>query len=169
MPEITLRHEFDCDEDTYWEKTVFDAEFNRRLYLEVLKFPAYDLVEQKDDADKRTRRVRIDPPLGNLPGPVKKAIGDRLSYVEEGTFDKKTKHYKFKIAPSTMADKTKTFGEVYCEKLGDKKIVRIAKVTVEVKVFMVGGLVEDKIAGDLKHSYEEAAKFTRVFLKEKGL
>ncbi len=169
MAEITLRHEFDCDEDTYWEKCTFDADFNKRLYLEVLKFPGYDLVEQKDDDAKRTRKVRIDPPLGNLPGPVKKAIGDKFSYVEEGTFDKKTKRYTFKITPSTMGDKAKTFGELYCEKLGDKKIVRVAKVTVEVKVFMIGGMVEEKIMHDLKHSYEEAAKFTRVFLKEKGL
>jgi hypothetical protein len=169
MPEITLRHEFDCDEDTYWEKVTFDPEFNRRLYLEVLKFPSYELVEQKEDDAKRTRRVRIDPPLGNLPGPVKKAIGDKFSYVEEGTFDKKTKRYSFKVTPSTMADKTKNFGELYVEKLGDRKIVRIAKITVEVKVFMIGGMVEEKISSDLRHSYEEAARFTRTFLKEKGL
>jgi hypothetical protein len=169
MPEITLRHEFDCDEDTYWEKVTFDPEFNKRLYLEVLKFPSYELVEQKEDDAKLTRRVRIDPPLGNLPGPVKKAIGDKFSYVEEGAFDKKTKRYSFKVTPSTMADKTKNFGELYVEKLGDKKIVRIAKITVEVKVFMIGGMVEEKISSDLRHSYEEAAKFTRTFLKEKGL
>jgi hypothetical protein len=169
MPEITLRHEFDCDEETYWEKITFDPEFNRRLYLEVLRFPGYDLLEQKDDDDKRTRRVRIDPPLGNLPGPVKKAIGDKFSYVEEGTFDKTTRRYRFKITPSTMADKTKNFGELWVEKMGDKKIARVARVTVEVKVFMVGGMVEEKISHDLKHSYEEAAKFTREFLKEKGL
>jgi hypothetical protein len=169
MAEVTLRHEFDCDEDTYWEKTVFDPDFNKRLYLEVLKFPGYQLLEQKDDDAKRTRRVHIDPPLGNLPGPVKKVIGDKFSYIEEGTFDKKSKRYTFKITPSTLADKTKNSGELYVEKVGDKKIVRIAKVAVEVKVFMIGSLVEEKIMGDLKHSYDVAATFTREFLKEKGL
>ena len=169
MPEVTLRHEFECDEDTYWEKTLFDPAFNERLYIEVLKFPAYELLETHEDDAKKTRRVRIDPPLGNMPGPVKKAIGDRFSYIEEGTFDKKARTYAFKITPSTMGDKAKTFGELRCEKLGDRKLVRIAKVTVEVKFFMVGGMVEQKILGDLRQSYDAAATFTRAYLKEKGL
>jgi hypothetical protein len=169
MPEITLRHDFECDEDTYWHKIVFDRDFNRRLYLEALRFPAYELLEQKEDDQRLTRKVHIDPPLGNLPGPVKKVIGDRFSYVEEGTFDKKTRRYAFKVTPSTMADKSKNFGELYCEKLGDKRLVRVAKITVEVKVFMIGGMVEEKIMTDLRNSYDAAAKFTREFLKEKGL
>jgi hypothetical protein len=169
MPEITLRHEFDCDEDTYWEKVFFDPEFNRRLYLDALKFPAYKLIDLKDDGSRRTRVVHIDPPLGNLPPPMKKIVGDKLSYVEEGLFDRKTKRYSFRSTPSVMADKTKNSGELRCENLGEKKIARVARITVEVKVFMIGGMIEEKILGDLRHSYEEAAKFTRGYLKEKGL
>ena len=30
MPEVTLRHEMDCTEDTYWNKCIFDEEYNRR-------------------------------------------------------------------------------------------------------------------------------------------
>jgi Protein of unknown function (DUF2505) len=169
MPEVTLRHEFDCDEQTYWDRTTFDPVFNERLYRDVLKFPGYELLSLVDDENAKTRRVRIDPPLGNLPAAVKKAVGDRFSYVEEGRFDKKTGRYEFKIAPSAMRDKAKTFGELWCEKLGDKRVARIAHVTVEVKVFMVGGLVEEKILGDVRHSYEAAARFTREYLKELGL
>jgi hypothetical protein len=68
-----------------------------------------------------------------------------------------------------MADKTTVVGEIYTERLGDQRIARIAKVKVEVKVFMLGGLVEDKIIGDMKHSYEAAAAFTNGYVKEKGL
>jgi hypothetical protein len=169
MPDVTLRHEFDCDEETYWSLTTFDPAFNERLYRDVLKFPGYELLSQVDDDDAKTLRVRIDPPLGNMPAAVKKAVGDRFSYVEEGRFDKKTRRYTFKIVPSAMRDKARTFGELYCEKLGDKRLVRVAHVTVEVKVFMVGGLVEEKILGDVRHSYEAAAQFTREYLREKGL
>jgi Protein of unknown function (DUF2505) len=169
MPEITLRHEFECDEDTYWHKVTFDPDFNKRLYLSVLRFPGYELVDQKEDDQKLTRKVHIDPPLGNLPGAVKKAIGDKFSYLEEGTFDKKTRRYAFKITPSTMAEKTKNVGELYCEKVGEKRVARVAKITLEVKVFMIGGLIEEKIMGDLRTSYDSAARFTREFLKEKGL
>lgn len=169
MPDITLRHEIDTDEDTYWARCVFDATFNKQLYIDELKFPEWKLLDSKDDDAKIWRRVQVDPPVGNMPGAVKKVIGDKLSYVEEGTFDKASKRYTFKVTPSTLADKTKVAGEMWVEKLGDKKIARVTKIAVEVKVFMVGGLVEDRILSDLKTSYDKGTTFTNRFIKENAL
>jgi hypothetical protein len=168
MPEILLRHEMDCTEDTYWDKCIFDEEYNRRLFIDTLKFPGFTLLASTDDADKKTKKARIDPPVVGIPGPVKKAIGDRLSYVEDGVYDKKTRRYRCVITPSTFADKTKVSAELWCETLGEKRIARSVKVSVEVKVFMLGSMVEEKIMQDLKHSYEQAAIFTNAYCKEKG-
>ncbi|MFO0640128.1 MAG: DUF2505 family protein [Polyangiaceae bacterium] len=165
MAETTIVDEFECTEETYWTKCHFDPEYNRRLYLEQLKFPGWKLLETKTEGDKTTRRVHLDPPVGNLPGPVKKLIGDSFSYTEVGTYDKKTGRYTFTITPSTMADKTKTEGEIWCESIGEKKIKRYARIRVDVKIMMVGGLVEDKVMGDLKASYASAAPFTGAFVK----
>jgi hypothetical protein len=104
-----------------------------------------------------------------MPGPVKKVIGDRLIYVEEGTFDKKTKRYSFKVTPSTMADKTKVAGEMWVEAKGDKKITRVTKISVEVKVFMVGGMVEERILSDLRSSYDKGTVFTNGYIAQHGL
>jgi hypothetical protein len=169
MPEITIKNEINTDEDTYWKECVFNPPFNEKLYKEGLKFPEWKILDSKDDETKLTRRVQVDPPVGNLPAAVKKVIGDRLSYIEEGTFDKAKKKYSFKVIPSSMADKTKVVGEMWVEKLGDKKITRFTKISVEVKIFMVGGLVEDRILSDLRTSYEKGTAFTNDFLKEKGL
>jgi len=169
MPEITLRHEIDTDEDTYWARCVFDADFNKKLYIDALKFPEWKLVDSKDDDAKLWRKVQVDPPTGNMPAAVKKVLGDRLSYVEEGTFDKQTKRYVFKVTPSTLADKTKVAGEMWVEKLGDKKIARVTKMSVTVKVFMVGGMVEDRILSDLRSSYDKGTTFTNQYIKDNGL
>jgi hypothetical protein len=169
VPEIKLRHEIDTDEDTYWAKCVFDAGFNEKLYMSALHFPEWRLLDSKDDDAKIWRKVQVDPPTGDMPAAVKKVIGDRLSYVEEGTFDKKTKRYAFKVTPSTMAEKTKVAGEMWVEKLGDKKIARVTKISVEVKVFLVGGLVEDRILSDLRSSYDKGTTFTNQYIKENGL
>ena len=169
MPEVTLRHEIDTDEDTFWSKIVFNEEFNKKLYEGALKFPGWKLVDSKEDDSKIVRRVQVDPPVGDLPGPVKKVIGDRLAYTEEGTFDKKTKRYSFKVTPSTMADKTKVSGELWAEKIGDKKIRRMCRISVEVKVFMVGGMVEDRIMQDLRSSYDNSTAYTNQYIKENGL
>src|SRR5438045_458403 len=111
MPEITVKQEINTDEDTFWEKIVFDAAFNKTMYEGGLKFHCWKILEQKEDDKTLTRRVQVEPPTADLPGPLKKVIGDKLAYVEEGTFDKKTKRYSFKVKPSTLADKTKVSGE----------------------------------------------------------
>ena len=166
---VELKHDLECAGSTYWEKCILIEEFNRRLYGEILKFPKFELLEQKDEGDVVRRRVRIEPPLTGLPGPAKKVIGDRMSYTEVGTYDRKTGHYKFTVTPSTMPDRVRTEGEIWCEDRGDKKCTRIAKIRVEVKVFVVGKMIEDKIGGDLRKSYNAAAAFTNLYLREKNL
>ena len=169
MPEITLRHEIDTDEDTFWQ-LVFNEEFNKELYGKALKFPRWELLEMKEDDAKITRRVAVQPATKDLPAPVRKVLGgDALSYVEEGTFDKKTKRYTFKVVPSMMPDKTKVSGELWVEKLGEKKISRMCRMSVEVKIFMVGGMVEDRILKDLQVSYDESTPVTNAYIKSHSL
>lgn len=170
MPEITLRHEIDTDEDTFWSKIVLSEEFNKKLYEGALKFPGWTLLEQKEDDAKITRRVKVDPKADDLPGPLKKVMGDgKLSYVEEGTFDKKTKRYSFKVQSSLMPDKTKVSGELWAEKIGDKKIRRMCTIRVEVKVMLIGGMIEERVMGDLKKSYDDSTAATNAYIKEHGL
>jgi hypothetical protein len=168
MAEVTLRHEIETDEDTFWSKVVFDEAFNKALYVDHMKF-GWKLLDQRDEPDRITRRVNVEPPTGNLPAAVKKVIGDRLSYVEEGTFDKKTRRYAFKVTPSTLADKTKVSGEMWCEKAGEKKIARLCRISVEVKVFMVGSMVEERIVSDLRASYDRGTAFTNDYIRKNGL
>ncbi len=164
--EFTIRHDIPCAIDTYW-RCVWDEEYNKRLYLDVLKFRECTRLEQKETDAQITRRIKLNPPAQDLPGPVAKVLGD-LSWIEDGVFDKKTGIYKVKIITASMPDKTHIGGENWCESRGDAACVRIAKMSVEVKVFMVGGIVEKRIEADTKKSYEAAAKFTAEFVKEKA-
>jgi hypothetical protein len=167
MPEITCRHVLDCDEDTYWNDCIFNAEYNRTLYAGALKFPGYELLENSETEDARVKRARILPPVAALPSSLKKVVGDKLAYVEDGRFDKKTKRYTFHVTPSVLPDKTKTSGELFCEPAEAGKIARVARIRVDVKVFGLGGVIEDKILSDLRHSYEVAATFTNEWVKRK--
>jgi hypothetical protein len=168
MPEANIRHELACDEDTFWEKCFFDKEYCTRLFLTELKMKSFEILSQEDDGKTLHRKVKVDPPVEGVPAPVKKAIGDSFTYVEDGTFDRATKRFKMRVLPSAFGEKSTITGEIWCEKLGDKKVARCAKMSVSVKVFMIGGMIEDKIVTDLKASYEKAADFTNRFLREKG-
>ena len=167
MPEITIRHELDCDEETYW-KCVFSDVYNRKLYKDTLHFPGYELLDQKDDEQRIVRKVHVDPPMGSMPAAVKKVVGDKLSWIEEGTFTKATRRYEFTVVPSTMADKIKNRGTLWTEKLDGDRCVRLAKISVEVKIFMVGGVIEEKLIADLRTSYDAAARFTNEYVKTLG-
>lgn len=169
MSRLTLRHEYLCDEPTFWDECIFGLEFARRLYLEVLRFPGFELLAVTDEASRRTKKVRIDPPVGGLPSSVKRLLGDRFAYVEEGTLDKATGRYSYTVTPSLFADKSKTFGEVFCEPLGPRRFVRVAAISVDVRVLGIGGMLEAKILGDTKRSYETGFAFAREYLESKGL
>ena len=110
MPEIEIRHTLECDVDTYW-KCVFDDEYNRRLYMDVLKFRECKTLSNEDRGATKTRKLHLNPPPADLPAPVAKVVGD-LSWDEEGTFDTKTKRYRFKVKPASMPDKTTIENEI---------------------------------------------------------
>lgn len=168
MAEVVLRHEIFCTEEDYWNKCVWTREFNEGLYVKTLGFPRYEVQGETDGADARTRRTFIEPPVGALPGPLKKAIGDKLSYVEEAAFSKTKRIYEFKVIPSAFPEKTKVWGNLFCEKWNGKSFTRVSKINVEVKVFGIGGLVEDRIMDDLRRSYDAGEKFTNDFATAGG-
>jgi Protein of unknown function (DUF2505) len=167
MQDFVLRHEMNCDEETYWWKCVFDKDYNELLYKE-LRFPRYELLHYEDDGKVVRRKALVQPLLPPLPGPVKKVIGDGLAYTEEGTFDRAVGRYIFTATPNALGEKATTEGNMFVEKLGDKRIARVAKMHVEVRVFMVGGLIEDQIMNSMRASYEKAAAFTNAYVKDKG-
>jgi Protein of unknown function (DUF2505) len=170
MAEVTIRHEIDCSISDYWDKCVFDNDFNQKLYVERLHFHSFVPSESVDSPERRTKKCTMEPPLTGIPGPAKKVIGDALKYAEDGYLDKKTMRYQSAITPSTFADKTKVSAELWCEPspTGDaNKCVRFARVRVEVKVFVVGSMVEEKIMRDLHESYDAEAAFVGEWVRGK--
>jgi hypothetical protein len=163
------RHIFDTDVDTYWSKVFFEDEFQQRLYMEGLKFKQYELLSKKTEPDGTILRSVRTEPSSDAPAVVKKIIGDSIAYVENGTFDAKTKRWKYEIVTSKMADKVKIGGDFWVEAKGAKKIERIVKVNITVKVFAVGGAIESFIEKTTRESFDKAAAFTNAYIHEKGL
>lgn len=168
MPEVKLRHEIDTDEATYW-KLIADADFSQKLYVGHLGFPQWKLIEFHEDDDRITRRVSVEPPLGDLPSALKKLAGDRFGYTEEGTFDKKARRYTLRIVPSVMAEKARIGGTVYTESAGDKKTIRHCHISAQVKILVVGSLIEERLVTQLTSSYERGVAFMNAYIKEHHL
>lgn len=164
MAETTIRTELECSGQDYFEKCLFAEGYATKLFIDTLKFPGAKVLLLDRTGSIWKRRVHIDPPLAGLPGPVTKLIGDSFSYVEEGTYDPKAQRYTFTVTPSTAADKTKTTGESWVESTHGKTVL-CTRLRVEVKIFMVGGMVEEKIMKDFRASFDAAAPFINAFAK----
>jgi hypothetical protein len=169
MTTAKIQHDFDCGEAALWQVFFFDQEYNRRLYLETLKFPVWKVIEEKVTDATLERRVEVHPRMDNIPGPLQALVGDSFSYVEEGKLDRKTLRYTFRVIPSKLTDKTSITGEMYPQSLGEARCRRIIDVKVEIKIMLVGKVAEQKSIEDTQTNYDRAAVFTRTYLKEKGL
>ena len=64
----TIKHTIETDADTYMSKVLFDAELNRRMFLECLGFSVYRVLEERTEADgvihrKQTQKSLTFPEL----------------------------------------------------------------------------------------------------------
>lgn len=164
MGKFTLTHEINCDAETFW-KLFFDKTYNERLYREALGFPAYDILEQTETDTQIVRKVAGQPKM-NVPGPVMKLLGAGFRYTEDGTFDKKTQIWRWRLTPSTLADKLRQEGTMRLEPIGQGKVRRVAELINEAKVFGVGGLIESSAEKSLREGFDQSAVFTNQYVKQ---
>jgi hypothetical protein len=168
MPSFRLEHEFPCSEDCYWERVFFDEEYNRRLFYDELHFPEWRELEKKDEGPRVLRHVRALPPIGDLPGALKAVVGDGVGYEERGIYDRSTRSYDAKVQPNRLADKVTVAVMMKTERVDEHRCKRLVTGTVTARIPFVGGILEQRMIGDLTRSYVKNADFTKRFLAEKG-
>jgi hypothetical protein len=158
MPTFTITHDIDCDEDTFWQ-LFMDKDFNEKMYKEGLGFPEWRIVEQTETDAEIRRTTQGRPKIGNVPGPVAKLLGDSFGYTEVGAMDKKTRVWKYKLTPTTMADKIRQEGVIRTQPSGNGKVRRSVELTIEAKVFGIGGLLESTTEKQLRDGWDQSAIF----------
>ena len=165
MGKFTVTHEISCDAETFW-KVFFEKEFNEQLFRQELGFPEFSIVSQVETDTSIVRKVAGQPKM-DLPGPVAKLLGSNFRFTEEGTLDKASKVWRFKMTPSTMADKLRQEGTMRIEAVGTGKVRRIAELTMEAKVFGIGGLIESTTEKQLREGWDRSAVFMNRYIQSK--
>jgi hypothetical protein len=165
---VRIEHTFECSEKAFWE-TFQDAEYNRQMFCERMKFPRWEITSLQKEGDIVRRVVEVEPYVGQLPGAIKKVIGDNIRYREQGTLNLGKNRYELSVVPTRLSDKILTTGVQYTESLGENECRRIFEAEVRVKIFGVGSMIERQIVGDLKKSYDVGATFTQRYLAEHGI
>ena len=168
MSSFRSEHVFDCSQTTFWEKVFFDAEYNRRLFYDELHFGEWTELEQKHDGDRVHRFVRALPPAPDLPGPLKAALGNGVGYEERGVFDRQKNRYEARVKPNSLSDRVSVELVFRTEPVGENKCRRFVDGTINARVMLVGGMLEQRMIYDLQRSYDKSAVFTNRFVAEKG-
>ncbi len=165
---VVIEHKIHCSEKTFWD-LFQDDEYNRTIFMEQLQFERWEIVDRKESGDLVERKVEVEPKVGEFPIAVKKAIGEKIAYREEGTLDKSVPAYRFEVFPAVLADKFKVSGQQTTRVLDEKSVIRRFEIEVQVKVFGVGGLVEKAIIKDLRRGYDLGAAYTNDYIAKHGL
>ena len=163
MATFTMRHDLDCDCDTFW-KLFWELDFNEQLF-KALEYPAWKLVDTKETDKEIIRTVKATPKM-EAPGPVAKLLGSSFGYDEEGRFDKATKTHKFIITPNVLAGKLRNEGTVKCEPRGEGKSTRVVEIIAEAKVFGLGGMIESSFEKSFRTGWQKSADFINKWVKD---
>ncbi|MBW2523721.1 MAG: DUF2505 family protein [Deltaproteobacteria bacterium] len=135
MRKLTGTRTVNCDVETYWE-IYCDEKFTAELHQD-LGTRSLEVLERTDTL----RRLKVAPKL-DLPKAVQKILGPSFEYEEQAELDRDASTWRWKIIPSTLADKVSTGGHFRVEPAGEGKCKRIDEATIEAKVFGVGKLLE---------------------------
>lgn len=165
MAKFTVTHEINCDEETFW-KLFFSRTFNARMYSEVFKFPAFEIVDEQDDGNLVIRKAAGRPRVQALPDAVQKLLGSNFGYVEESVFDKTKKTWRWKMMPTHLSDRLCNVGHLRLEPDGAGRVLRIAEVTVEARIFGLGRFLEGVAEKELRSGWDQSAAFLNKWLAE---
>lgn len=163
MVSFKVTHEINCDVETFW-KLFFDKDFNVTMYRQGLGFPQYEIKDQKETPTGISRKVFGEPKM-DIPAAVKKVMGDKFSYTEDGTYDKASNTWRWKLS-TPMGDKVRNEGDMKIESIGPGKVRRTANITLEAKIFMVGGMIEKDGEKSLRDGWDKSAVFMNQWIKD---
>ncbi len=156
---VEIRQLLDCSEHDFWKRIFQCEDFNRYLY-EGLGFD-YELLEW--DQETGHRRAKIWP-TQQMPSAVAKVLGERFSYVEEGTFDAEAERYDFRVITSTATDRIRVKGSVTVDAVSPHQCERRVALEIGADVVGLGRLIERYFVATTRAQYAKNAALVNEYL-----
>lgn len=154
MLTVRCSHRLACVADEFW-RVFFDPDYNRRLFREILFYPAYEVLEQHETDLEIRRKVAAEPHVV-IPGPLRKLVAGGLRYVEDGTFDKRERTWHWTLASGSFAARVHYAGTIEARPAVNGSCERLAEATITARAPAFTGLFE-RIARDRFHEVMEAS------------
>lgn len=158
---VSIRQLLDCSEAEFWERIFRGEEFNQYLY-EGLGFE-YELQEWNPETGYRRAKVW---PTHHMPKAIKKVLGERFSYVEEGTFNPAERRYEFQVIPSSLPERIRVEGTLMVEPVSPNQCERHVDIEIGADLLGLGRLIESYFAATTREQYAKNAALVNEYMAE---
>lgn len=159
MKTISVRDEFDCPADSFWDKYMLDDSFNERLNPNI-GIKKREVLDRREQGDELYRKIK-NTPTQEAPAIIQKVMGADMSYIEESWFNRKTKSYRYQVSSPAAGKRLDFKGTIAVTALGPNRCVREVNAQIKVDVMLVGGTIETQVAKQVEDGFRNAATFIR--------
>ena len=139
---LSVTHTIDGPPAAFWSRYL-DPAWVQGLHRDSLGSTSVDVVEQQgtygEGPVSRTLRYGQRP---DVPGPLRKLVGDEVVSTEQGSFDPAAERWTFTLTPGSLADKTTVSGSMATSDNGDGTTELTFTMEAKVKIIGVGGIAE---------------------------
>jgi hypothetical protein len=155
---FTVHHVVTGTPDELWARYL-DPDYVQRLHLEALGSTAFELLTQEGAyPGPVVRRVRYGQ-APDVPGPLKKLVGEEVAAEEDGAYDPGSGTWTFTMTPGTLADKTHIQGSMQAHDRGDGTTDLEFTLEAKVKILGLGSVAEKFIERQARESQDRTASF----------
>ena len=157
MQKFALDNELAFSVDHAW-KLLLDPKFQRRMYMEGLGFESIEVDAMQESGGVLKRSLKAVPKV-QLPGPVRKILGERFAYTEEQSYDAAKGLWLWNLVIPSAGKRLHIGGDITISARGENACVRRTSFVIEAKIFGVGGLIEKTTKKETLENYEKSAVF----------
>ncbi len=146
-----------------FETLYFDEAYNEAQCLAVRL--QRTLVARTLQNGRLHREVKVSPDREIPPAAQKILGGARIEYTEHLDYQAGTYRGTWKTISSLLTDKVLSSGTFSFRQQGDV-VVRTLEGTVDVKIMLVGSVVEKFIVADVEKSYQQAFEYGQAWITQ---
>ena len=159
-----IEDHFDCSAQELYDMLA-DDDFDTEL-MAAIKV-GKELIDSEERPEGPWLKIRLSPDTQDLPGFMRKVVGEKNAYVEERAWNKKTLSNTWTIIPDFSVGKVSIGGTFTIKDAGAGKCVRVVEGDFSIKVPLLGGKIEKFIIKQTEETFRKNTAHCKQVLAKK--
>ncbi len=161
-----IRGDYLISADDFWAGLFFEPHFVNDLHLQGLRCVSLEIVDEHvDEGGRRTRILRAQPEV-EIPGPLRRLLGQQLEYEERGVFDPVAKTWSTVTVLPIIGERLMVHAVMSFRDTGPSRSERKVSFSIEANIFGLSRLLKSFARSSLEKAYEDARVYTNHWVSE---